>query len=123
MQFRFWKTISYHKVKNHEVLEYQQVFKYKTDKYNCLQKCKARLVICENQQKYYKLSTRDTTLALTFLCVLLAFTAKFDLETIQLNAINAFVYVNLNGIVFMHIPPRYSNNSKILRLNKAFYGL
>lgn len=101
----------------------QWVFKYKTDKHGRLQKCKARLVVCENQQKHHNLSTRATTLAITLLRVLLAVVAKFDLETLQLDAVNAFVYADLDEMMFIHMPPRYSKNSKVLRLNKMLYGL
>ena len=110
VQFRSWETVSSHKVKGHQVLGCQWVFKYKTDKHDCLQKCKARLVICGNQQKHHGLPTRPTTLAITSLCVLLALTAKFDLKTIQLDAVNAYVHANLDETVFMRIPPGYGKN-------------
>ena len=93
------------------------MFKYKTDKYGHLQKCKARLVVCGNQQKRYKLPTRVTTLAITFLRVLLVFTAKFDIETIQFNTVNTFVHLDLNKIVFVYMLPRYGENGKVLHLN------
>ena len=47
-QFKFWKEVSYQKVEEHQVLECQWVFRYKLDKHEILQKCKAKLVICGN---------------------------------------------------------------------------
>ena len=55
--------------------------------------------------------------------MLLVLTAKFDLETIQLDAVNAFVYADLNKTVFMRMPLGYGKNGKVLHLNKALYGL
>ena len=102
----------------------QWVFKYKTDKHNRLQKCKSRLVVCGNQQRQHDLPTRATTLAATSLRVLLALTAKFDLETLQLNAVNAFVHAELlDKTVFMRMPPGYAEQRKVLKLNKALYRL
>ena len=100
------------------------MFKYKTDKHNRLQKCKSRLVVCGNQQRQHDLPIRATTLAATSLQVLLALTAKFDLETLQLDAVNAFVHAELlDETVFMRMPPGYAEQGKVLKLNKALYGL
>ena len=82
VQFRSWDTVSSHEAKGHQVLGCQWVFRYKTDKHGRLQKCKTRLLVCGNQQKHHGLPTRATTLAITSLRMLLALTAKFDLETI-----------------------------------------
>ena len=98
------------------------MFKYKTNKHNRLQKCKSRLVVCRNQQRQHNLPTRATTLAVTSLCVLLVLTAKFDLKTLQLDAVNAFVHAELlDKTVFMRMPPGYVEQRKILKLNKALY--
>lgn len=81
------------------------------------------MVICANQQKRDDLLTRATTLAIIYLYILPAFTAKFDLETIQFNAINAFIYVNIDITLFMRMFSKFGKNSKVLYLIKAFYGL
>lgn len=47
IQFRSCKIVNIHKAKIYQILSYYWVFKYKTDKHSCLQKCKARLIICE----------------------------------------------------------------------------
>lgn len=86
-------------------------------------KCKVKLVVCRNQQKHHNFPTRATTLGIMFLHVLLSIAAKFNLKTLQLNAVNAFVHTNLNKIVFMHILSRYNKNKKVFHLNWVFYSL
>ncbi len=76
-----------------------------------------------NQQKRHDLPTRATILAITSLRVLLAVVAKFDLKTLQLDSVNTFVYVNLDETVFMRMSPGYGEQSKVLKLNRALYGL
>ena len=80
-------------------------------------------MVCGNQQKRHDLPTRATTLAITSLRVLLAVVAKFDLETLQLDAVNAFVHADLDETVFMRMPPGYGEQGKVLKLNRALYGL
>ena len=55
----------------------------------------------------------------------MAITAKFDLETIQIDTVNAFVYYDLNKVVYIKLPPRFNNGKKdkVLRLRKALYRL
>ena len=122
-QFKSWESVSSANAKGHQILGCQWVFKYKTDKHGRLQKCKARLVVCGNQQKRHDLPTRATTLAITSLRVLLAVVAKFDLETLQLDAVNAFVHADLDETVFMRMPPGYGEQGRVLKLNRALYGL
>lgn len=99
------------------------MFKYKTYKDGCLQKCKARLFICKNQQKRHKTLTRARILAITSLHIMLALTAKFDLKTMQFDVVNTFIYADLDKTVFVRMFPKYSKNNKVLYLNKAFYDL
>ena len=80
-------------------------------------------MVCGNQQKRHDLPTRATTLAITSLRVLLSLVAKFDLETLQLDAVNAFVHADLDETVFMKMPPGYGEQGKALKLNRALYGL
>ena len=55
---------------------------------------------------------------------LMAITAKFDLETVQLDAVNAFVNCELDEVVYMKHPPGFeTGRNTILRLRKALYGL
>jgi len=53
----------------------------------------------------------------------MAITAKFDLETQQMDAVNAFVHCDLDETVFMKMPPGFEKEGKVLRLQKALYGL
>ena len=98
-------------------------FVYKTDKHGFLSKCKARLVVCGNQQELGDLPTRATTLASTAFRTLAAITAKFDLETIQIDAVNAFVHCDLDEIVYMKLPPGFTKPGRVLCHRKALYGL
>ena len=49
--------------------------------------------------------------------------AKFDLETLQIDAVNAFVHADLDKVVYIRLPPGYTEPGKVLRLNKALYSL
>jgi hypothetical protein len=109
--------------KGQQILSSMWVFVYKTDKHGFLQKCKARLVVCGNQQAQGDLPTRATTLASTAFRTLMAITAKFDLETIQMDAVNAFVHCDLDEVVYMKMPPGFTKPGRVLRLQKALYGL
>jgi hypothetical protein len=91
--------------KGRQVLGSHWVFLYKLDKHGRLLKCKARLVIRGDQQKECHLLTRATTLATTSLRVLQATTAKFDLETLQIDAVNAFVHAEIDELVFIGSHP------------------
>ena len=81
-----------------------------------LQKYKARVVAWGNHQAKNGLPTRATTLASTTFRTLMAITAKFDLETQQTNAINAFVHRDVD-----EFPPGLEKENKVLRLRKALY--
>jgi hypothetical protein len=120
---RSWDAVRKKKAIGHQVLGCIWVFTYKTDKHGMLQNCKATLVVCGNQQESGDLPTRATTLAATSFRTLMAIAAKFDLETIQLDAVNAFVNAELNELVYMRTPPGFLIRDHVLRLNKAFYGL
>src|SRR5271167_4182537 len=53
----------------------------------------------------------------------MAIAARFDLELIQYNVVNAFVNAKLLDAVFMTLPPGYRKPRKVLLLNKALYSL
>lgn len=109
--------------KGQPILGCMWVFTYKTDKHGFLQKCKARLVVWGNQQAHSDLPTRATTLASTAFRALMGVTAKFDLETRQVDAVNAFVHCPLDEVVYMKMPPGFEKQNTVLRLQKALYGL
>ena len=101
------------------------VFVYKINKYRFLQKCKVRLVVYKNQQALGDLPIKATTLANTTFQTLMAITAKFNLETTQINIVNAFVHCNLDKVVYIKLPPKFNKGKKdkVLRLRKALYRL
>ena len=96
-----------------------------TDKHGFLQKCKTCLVIYKNQQAPGDLPTKITTLVSTTFWTLMAITAKFDLETTQINAVNAFVYCDFDEVVYIKLLPGFNKGkeNKVLCLRKALYGL
>jgi hypothetical protein len=53
----------------------------------------------------------------------MAIAARFDLELIQYDVVNAFVNADLNQEVYMKMPPGYRKPGMILLLRKALYGL
>jgi len=57
--------------------------------------------------------------------ILIAITAKFDLETTQIDTVNTFVHCDLNKVVYIKLPPGFNKGKtdKALRLRKALYGL
>jgi len=53
----------------------------------------------------------------------MAIVAKFDLETVQMDAVNAFVHCYIDEVVYMRPPPGFEPPSKVLHLRKALYRL
>jgi hypothetical protein len=97
---------------------------YKFDKHGRFKKCKARLVVRGDQQA--KSRTEETyaaTLAGRSFRALIAIAARFDLELIQHDVVNAFVNAKLDHDVFMRMPPGYRKPGTVLKLNKALFGL
>jgi len=109
--------------KGQQILNLMWVFIYKTNKHKFLQKCKARLIVCRNQQASRDLLTKTTTLASTTFQTLMAITTKFDLKTTQINAVNAFIYCNLNKVIYIKLLPGFNKGKKdkVLCLKKALY--
>ncbi len=60
---------------------------------------------------------------MSFLRIFLTLIAQFNLEKLQLDVINAFVYLDLDETVFMRRATGYGEQSKVLKLNRALYGL
>ncbi|KAG6999890.1 Retrovirus-related Pol polyprotein from transposon TNT [Fusarium oxysporum f. sp. conglutinans] len=107
-----------------QVLGCMWVYVYKFDKHGRFQKCKARLVVRGDQQAKGRLQeTYAATLAGRSFRTLVAIAAKFDLEMVQYDVVNAFVHAPINQDIFMHMPPGYKKAGTILQLNKALYGL
>jgi len=53
----------------------------------------------------------------------MAIAARFDLDLLQFNTVNAFVNAKLDEEVFMRMPPGHRRFGTVLKLNKALYGL
>jgi len=107
-----------------QLLDCMWVYVYKFDKHGWLVKCKARLVVRGDQQaKSVYESTYASTLAGRSFRTLMAIAARFDLELIQYDAVNAFVNAKLPYDIFTRMPPGYRKRGRILHLLKAMYGL
>ena len=119
----FYK-MSYEYVKSLQVLHCMWMFIYKMNKHGFLQKCKAWLVVYENQQAPEDLPIRVIILADIMFCALMVITAKFNLEMVQLDAVNAFINCKLDEVIYM----KHSSSFKtgwniILWLQKTLYNL
>ena len=110
--------------KGQRILDCKWVYVYKFDKHSRFLKAKARIVVRGDQQaKSLTENTYAATLAGRSFRTLIAIAARFDLELIQYDAVNAFVNAELEEDVFMKMPPGHRRTRTILKLNKALYGL
>jgi hypothetical protein len=52
-------------------------------------------------------------------------TAKFNLETTQIDTVNVFIYCDLDKVVYIKLLLGFNigKKDKVLRLRKALYGL
>lgn len=111
-------------VQGYQILDCGWVYSYKFDKHGYLIKVKARLVVRGNQQrKNLDESTYAATLAGRSFRTMMAIAARFDLDLLQFDAVNAFVNADIDETVFMRMPPGYQKSGEIYRLRKALYGL
>jgi len=55
----------------------------------------------------------------------MAITIKFNLEITQIDTVNAFVYYDLDKVIYIKLPLGFNKGKtdKVLRLRKALYGL
>jgi len=112
------------KANNHQILACMWVFTYKFDKVGYLLKVKARLVVRGDQQRKGAVeNTYASTLAGKSFRTLITIAARFDMELIQYDVVNAFVHTNIPYDVFMKMPDGYTKKGRILQLRKALYGL
>ena len=110
--------------KKQQILDCMWVYLYKFDKHGCFLKCKARFVVQGDQQAaHLRESTYAATLAGRSFRALITIAARFDLELIQYDAINAFVNAKLDEEVYMKMPSGYRCTGTILKLDRALYGL
>ena len=119
-----WTVIDQTEARGEQILDSMWVYVYKFDKHGRLLKCKARLVVRGDQQaRVGREDTYAATLAARSFRTFMAIAARFDLELRQYDAVNAFVHAPLPDKVYMRMPQGYRQHGRILRLNKAVYGL
>ena len=102
----------------HQILRFMWVFIYKIDNDDFVIKCKTKLIICGNQQKAEKLPTKTIILTNSAFRALMTVVTRYDLETIQMNAINAFVNCDLDEVVYMKISSHFKKNTGSRRILK-----
>ncbi|KAF4474457.1 Copia protein [Colletotrichum fructicola Nara gc5] len=107
----------------HRILPLRWVFTYKFDKHGRLLKFKARICVRGDLQPMNGMETYASTLAGRSFRSLMAVVARFNLDTIQLDAVNAFTNANLDEIVYVWFPPGFNRSGYCLILRKALYGL
>jgi hypothetical protein len=107
------------------ILDSMWVYVYKELEDGTLKKCKARLVVRGDQEPKTAEDTYAPTLAARTFRILMALAAKYDLEVIQLDVVNAFMNAKLDRPVFMNIPAGYreEGETRCYRLKRAMYGL
>ena len=99
------------------------VFTYKFDPHSYLTKYKARLVIYGDLHTSIYNNTYVATLALRTFRSLMAIVAAHDLETMQFDAVNAFMNSDLDETVYIKFPDRFGTVGIYLLLLKVLYGL
>ena len=117
-----WQEVA-RPAKGIQVLGCMWVYVYKFDKHGYLVKCKARLVIRGDQEEKKGEDNYAATLAGRSFRTLMAMVTKFDLETAQYDAVNAFVHTDIDGDVYMEMPKGYKKSGTVYKLRKALFGL
>ena len=105
-----------------KILPLLWVFTYKFDSDGYLLKHKARICVRGDLQ-FTEQETYAATLACRTFRALMAITAVFDLEIVQLDAINAFLNSKLNEQIYVEYPEGFGVQNHILLLLRALYGL
>lgn len=109
--------------KETKALPVKWVFTYKFDSDVFLTKFKARLCVCGNLQKANDREARATTLATRIFRFLAGLVAHFDLETVKLDFVNAYLNSELDETVHIRLPEGFNEPGWALKVLKAFYGL
>ncbi|KAI0996919.1 hypothetical protein K3495_g11263 [Podosphaera aphanis] len=99
------------------------VFTYKLDEAGYLLKFKARICVRGDLQPRTDEDNYASTLAFQVFRVLMALVAYFDLETLQVDAVNAFCNSPLDEEIYLYNPPGFGHKGQILRLLRGLYGL
>lgn len=124
VSMNFWTEIDQTETKEKQVLDCMWVYVYKFDKHDQLLKCKARLVVHEDQQiKIRLVDIYAVILAVCSFWTFMTIAACFDLELKQYDTVNAFVHALLINKIYMRMSLNYEKSRKILCLNKTVYEL
>ena len=107
----------------HQILDCMWVYTYKTNQDGTFKNCKARVVVRGDQQKPTAQETYAATLAARSFRIVMAIAARFDLELVQYDAVNAFVNASLTETIYMRMPTGHRTSGKVLLLKRALYGL
>jgi hypothetical protein len=118
-----WIEVAKASAKGRRVLGCHWVYVYKLDKHGRFVKIKARLVIRGDQQAIDGRETYAATLAGMSFRTLMALANRFDYDMLQYDAVNAFVHAKLDEDIYMQMPAGYRKPGRILKLQKALYGL
>lgn len=99
------------------------VYTYKVNKQGQITRFKARFVVQGNQEPKTLEDTYAATLAARSFRTLMAIVCKGNLSTMQLDMINAFINAPIDRVVYVRMPPGYTQPSHVLLALKAMYGL
>ncbi|CCE34829.1 related to retrotransposon HobS hobase [Claviceps purpurea 20.1] len=121
-----WKQIKRSEAKS-QPLPLKWVFTYKFNEENVLERCKARICVRGDLQDKSTIDrTYSATLAAHAFRIFIALVARFDLETIQFDVKNAFLYAwrKANGLpVTCELPDGFKVDGECVELLRALYGL
>ena len=118
-----WKPVLIQDIGNSTILLVIQVFTYKFDEDRWLEKYKARLVIHRDLYQNDQQETYVATLAVRVFRTLIAVATYFDLNIFQLDAVNTFMNVLLDEVVYIKIPQGYDIPEYCFELKRALYSL
>ena len=123
-EMRSWVEVTQAHARGNKVLDCRWVYTYKFDKHGRFLQAKARLVVRGDQQiRGVAENNYAATLAGRSFRTVMAIAARFDLELLQYDAVNAFVNAALDEEVYMRMPPGHRKPGTVLKLTKALYGL
>jgi transposase InsO family protein len=107
------------------VLPCRWVYKLKLGKDGSVDRFKARLVAkgFVQQSGIDYTETYAPVMSYRTLRVLLSLAAREDLEIKQFDVVTAFLHARITEELYMELPPGYTQDGKVARLNKAVYGI
>ncbi|GFW10372.1 retrovirus-related Pol polyprotein from transposon TNT 1-94 [Trichonephila clavipes] len=125
MERKVWDLVDH--PDNIKILENRWVYTIKYDENNKIVRYKARLVARGNTQLLGESFDEVFSPVINFTIVRLFFTicvCLWKLTHIQVHITNAYLYANLDTVIYMKQPTEYEiGNNKVCKLRKAIYGL